>query len=618
MHRAAKLKTILFGIMVPLMLNAQPQEVVCADFTNSVYLGKWNGFYRGTQLQGHLTSLRQGLVTVPPYLMKTSFPYRKRPASEEILFADTISIVRFCGGYQKVWAKQSGFDDPESLDLAYLDKDGHLQYRFEWVAKRLDPYLQAGYRDIILSLDNVPYAMQAYASQGAYGQIAPPRDYDEWSRFIEALCNHLVDLYGFDLPNSWTFRMGTENNGQKPGAAHTFDGTHEQWIKWYDYTSAAVKKVLPGAKFGPGEFGGFIDPGGVEKPRVDYVELVKHCAEGTNYATGKIGAPLDFIANSSHSAPRYENGKLFGCAWPGERVQWNRDSYRNMIGGYTQYANLPIYIFQFGILCSEQLNKSADELPLEGGVGKVLVTCEPGGRGAAWTFQTLVGMKEQVPRIKGIWNWGVLESFKGGLDGSAEKSSGDVSRSLLKSNGWLYSILDYCQGGDAYVLNTPVSEDGTVYKILFSVRDGQTYLIASAFNADRSNFAPRTVSVRIPQSLLPPRLAASTVGQVEINEQNCLYRQIRNDFEKQKLLRPGYAGYSLLAGIYEITPPEKRADVIKCLQVNFPKYEDLMIDSLTLKPFAGTVERSGADCVLTFDIIPGSVKALALKPGREE
>ncbi|AKJ64483.1 GH39 family glycosyl hydrolase [Kiritimatiella glycovorans] len=612
-HRAISwmVAALLLTLLPASLTGARDVREVRADFEDAASIGKWDGFYRGHQLQGHLTSLRQGLVTIPEYMFETSFPYRKRPYEEEIPFVDTISIVRFCGGYQKAWARQSGFDEPAKLDLAYEDENGELQYRFEWVKKRLNPYLEMGYRDIIISLDNVPYAMQAYESTGAYGQIAPPRDYEEWGRFIEALCNHMIDLYGYDLPNRWTFRMGTENNGQKPGDAHTFDGTHEQWIRWYDFTSAAVKKVLPGARFGPGEFGGPIHTRGVEPPAVDYIRFVEHCATGANYATGEIGAPLDFIANSSHSVPRYQNGKLVGCAWPSERVDANRDSYRNMIGPHRQYADLPKYCFQFGHLCSEQTDPTEKAMP---GVGSVLRTCEPGGRGAAWTFHTLVEMKEEVPAIEGIWHWGVLESFKGGLDGSAEKSTGRVTHALLKSNGWLYSILDYAQGGEAWVFDVPAGADGTVYKILFTTRRGHTYLIASAFHADRGYFTPRELSVTIPARLFPGNPKKTLAGQVELTQKNSVYREIRKDFEERGLLAPGHARYDdLLAGIYEISDREKRGEVIDCLRANFPVYRERMVDSLTLKPFEGVLERGNDEYTFTFEMIPGSVKAIAIE-----
>ena len=589
------------------------EKVIEADMKSSTYLGKWNGFYRGHQLQGHLASERQGLVQVPDYLLKNSFVYRKRKFPEEVLFVDVLSIVRFNGGYKEAWTRQvKGVEKLEDADLAVLDEQGNLAYNFHWVAKKLDPYIKNGYQDFIISLDNVPYAMRAFESGGAYGQIAPPRDYEEWYDFIEALCNHMVDLYGFDLPNSWAFRMGTENNGQGKGDAHTFDGTHEQWIKWYDYTSAAVKKVLPGAKFGPGEFGGPME-GEIEEPKVDYFKLVAHCAEGMNYATGEIGAPLDFIANSSHSVPRYENGEIYGCIWPYERVQWNRDGYVNMVGEFSQYKDVPKYIFQFGHLCSEQTDTELN-MQLDGAVGRVLSTSEPGGRGAAWTFQTLLGMKEDVPTIKGVWHWGVLESFAGGLDGNPDKSSGNVaSKSILKSNGWLYSILDYCQGGDAYSLDVPASKDGTVYKIMFSVREGNTYLIASAFNADRDNFTPRKLRVKLPRELLGEELSANKLSQVEISEQNCVYREIRNDFETGGLLRPGYARYSLLAGMYQLSAPEKRSEVISCLRQNIDKYDQMTIESLTLKPFLGSLDVEGEDYVLTFELAPASVKAIAFE-----
>jgi hypothetical protein len=565
---------------------------VNADFANNTPLGKWSGFYRGSQLQGHLLSSDLWITEVPDYLLRTSFPYRKRPYAKEVLFVDTVSFVRFNGGYAKAWMERLGIDDPRELDLAYVDENGELQYRWELVAGRINPYLECGYQNLIISLDNVPYDMAAYESQGSYGQVAPPRDYEEWGRFIEGLCRHPVELYGFDLPNSWTYRMGTENNGAWRGCTHTFDGDHEQWIQWYDYTSAAVKKVLPGAKFGPGEFAGRVVAEGVEEPMVDYVKLFEHCRSGRNYATGKSGAPLEFLANSSHCCPRYVDGKVFGCGDPRDRAEWNRSSYEALRGQFEEYADLPIYTFQFGCLQSEQQYE-----------GKNLQTCEPGGRGAAWTFHTIVEMKETVPNLKGIWHWGVIEPF-------LPRSAGDVARSLLRSNGWVYSIFDYCQGGDSYVIDAPDSSDGTMYKLLFVTKGDVAYIMAGAFNQDSDNFTPRKLNLTLPKGLLPARIDKGTMGQVWITEKDCVYAEVKKDLAEEGLLKPGYAQNNLLAAVGQMVDREDADRAREFLGANCDKYERMTIDSLTLKPFEGELEESGDDCTVSFEIVPGSVNAI--------
>jgi hypothetical protein len=41
--------------------------------------------------------------------------------------------------------------------------------------------------------------------------------------------------------------------------------------------------------------------------------------------------------------------------------------------------------------------------------GDYLPTTEPGGRGAAWVFHVLLGMKEQERLLQGVWHWATVE-----------------------------------------------------------------------------------------------------------------------------------------------------------------------------------------------------------------
>ena len=325
---------ILYGVLAGSIL-AQPQ----IDLRKGVDIGTFDGFYRGSQLQGHLLRDRLGLVRVPAGLKKTSFAYRARPFPEEVLFTNQLSFVRFIGGWKPAW--NAGEAKDKSGDLAYVDAAGKVQYRWQLIAPRIDPYLQSGYRDLIISLDNVPWDLAANPQDGAYGQVSPPRDLKEWEQFIEQFARQLVHLYGQSLVDSWTFRMGTEPNG---AAGHTFSGGQEGYVRMYDATARALRRVLPHAKFGPGEFSGALAPDGPEPPLVNHVKLAEHCR--------LTGVPFDFLANSSHSVPVWKDGKLGGAADPRERVEMNLSSYRNVLSRVPSFSG-PIYIFQFGVLRSE-------------------------------------------------------------------------------------------------------------------------------------------------------------------------------------------------------------------------------------------------------------------------
>jgi hypothetical protein len=536
------------------------------------------------------------LRKVPENLLRTSFPYRRRPYAEEILFTDTISIVRFIGGWAESWSGGEEPEDRQKADLAYID-DGAVRYRWHLLAPRLAPYLNMGYQDIVISLDNVPYALAAYESHGTYGQVAPPRDYGEWHRFIKELCRHLVKLYGFDLPNRWSFRMGTENSNAVRGAKHTFDGNHDQWIRWYDSTSDAVKRVLPGAEFGPGEFQGRIIPGGPEPAAVNYVKLVEHCISGTNESTGANGAPIDFIANSSHSVPRWVDGEIFGCGLPGERTDWNVSSYENLKSGHAGMKGIPVYVFQFGVLQSELTHN-----------GRNLPTSEPGGRGAAWTFQVLMRMRSRVPALRGIWHWDTMDT----IANYRKSGAGTANTELLMANGWVYTILDFYQGGDAYVAQLERSQDGSDYTALYVTMRNEGLLMCALSTLERSDLQPRRVSCSIPRHALPKDFAPTHLLQTELTEANCVHAAVKRDLENAHCLNPAYAGKPQLAQLKYLVDPDQRERGNAVIAANAEMYERILADTFELKPFCGTATSNGESVTLCFDVTPASVKVITV------
>ncbi len=69
-------------------------------------------------------------------------------------------------------------------------------------------------------------------------------------------------------------------------------GTEDEYFKLYDYTVAAVRRALPGARVG-----GPASTGPASERAAKFLrDFLEHCANGQNYATGKKGVPLDFIS----------------------------------------------------------------------------------------------------------------------------------------------------------------------------------------------------------------------------------------------------------------------------------------------------------------------------------
>ncbi len=152
--------------------------------------------------------------------------------------------------------------------------DGKLVTDFAVCKYLLDKaILRGGVRPIIdlapvprcLAMDNDPHK--------------PPYDMQLWEEFIERFFRFLVDNYGAEEVMKWKFETVNE-----PSTQHTFHGASREtvvkdFIEMQDHTIAGAQKVLPevfiaGPSGPPGDF---------------FIPMLKHAAEGKNYATNKIG-----------------------------------------------------------------------------------------------------------------------------------------------------------------------------------------------------------------------------------------------------------------------------------------------------------------------------------------
>ena len=111
-------------------------------------------------------------------------------------------------------------------------------------------------------------------------------------------------------------------------------GTRADYFKLYDYAVDGVRRALPTARVGGPETAG--GPGGGFLR-----EFLEHCARGTNYVTGKIGSPLDFISFHAKGSPVFTNGHVrMGMA--------NQFSDINgafaVIASFPEFKKLPIVI----------------------------------------------------------------------------------------------------------------------------------------------------------------------------------------------------------------------------------------------------------------------------------
>jgi xylan 1,4-beta-xylosidase len=106
-----------------------------------------------------------------------------------------------------------------------------------------------------------------------------------------------VERYGREEVETWYFEVWNEPNGRA-----YWRSSVEEFCKLHDYAIDAVRRALPTARVGgpdtAGDGGKFMDA------------FLKHVTTGTNYATGKIGTPTDFLAFHAKGNPKFIDGRV--------------------------------------------------------------------------------------------------------------------------------------------------------------------------------------------------------------------------------------------------------------------------------------------------------------------
>jgi xylan 1,4-beta-xylosidase len=173
-----------------------------------------------------------------------------------------------------------------------------------YIKRGMKPLAQMGFMPEAMSVKPQPYQHHWQPGQ-PYSNIHtgwryPPKDYNKWGELIYQWVKHCVEHHGKKEVESWYWELWNEPNSPYWG------GTVQEYCKLYDYSAAAVKRALSTARVGGPHVTG---PSG--KGAADFLNtFIKHCISDTNYATGKIGTPLDFIAFHAKGAPRVVNGHV--------------------------------------------------------------------------------------------------------------------------------------------------------------------------------------------------------------------------------------------------------------------------------------------------------------------
>ena len=201
-----------------------------------------------------------------------------------------------------------------------------------YLKRGVRPYVQIGFMPEALSSHPEDYLRNPDQNRSApvtAGHAYPPKSYQRWGDLVHEWAKHCVARYGKAEVEKWYWQVWNEAN-----ASTYWPATIEEYFKLYDYAVDGVRRAIPTAKVGgpetaSGEGGNWMH------------DFLEHCARGTNYATGKVGAPLDFISFHAKGEPTMVDGRIrMGMA---EQLSTIKRAYQ-AIADFPDYRHLPIII----------------------------------------------------------------------------------------------------------------------------------------------------------------------------------------------------------------------------------------------------------------------------------
>lgn len=223
------------------------------------------------------------------------------------------------------------------------DANGNPVYNWKIVDSIFDTYIQRGMKPFA-QIGFMPEALSIKPESDGFqttpdkikvyhytGWSYPPKSYEKFAELVYQWVKHSVQRYGQKEVESWYWELWNE-----PDISY-WKGTTEEYIKLYDYTADAVKRALPSAKIGGPET---TNPGSQSAGKFLHTFLT-HIVSGKNHATGKTGAPLDFITFHAKGQPRLIDSNV----WMNVGVQLRHiDKGFEIIASFPSLKKLPVII----------------------------------------------------------------------------------------------------------------------------------------------------------------------------------------------------------------------------------------------------------------------------------
>lgn len=201
------------------------------------------------------------------------------------------------------WSSTNVYTEDENGKPVYYWKI--VDSIFDVFNKRgIKPIAEIGFMPEALSIKPHPYRHHwkpGVPYDSIYtGWAYPPKDYKKWSEMIYQWVKHCIKRYGEPEVKTWYWEVWNE-----PNIAY-WKGTMQEYFKLYDYAVDAVKRALPSSKVG-----GPTTTGPRWNKAGDFLKaFLQHCIDGKNYATGKKGAPLDYITFHAKGDPKIVNNQV--------------------------------------------------------------------------------------------------------------------------------------------------------------------------------------------------------------------------------------------------------------------------------------------------------------------
>src|SRR5579863_804812 len=225
-----------------------------------------------------------------------------------------------------------------STNVYTEDAQGNPVYDWTVIDRIFDAYRDAGVVPLVelgfmpeaLTTGPPPYRHnwpKTFDTSWSY----PPKDYAKWGELVFRFADHLRQRYGDAAVKSWLWEVWNEPD------IFYWHGTPEEYFHLYDVSAEAVRRALPKAEIGGPDSTG---PGS-ERAKNFLRAFLEHCARGKNYATGKAGAPLDFISFHPKGSPQVVDGHTRMGISP--QLRAINEGFK-IVASFPEFHNTPIIL----------------------------------------------------------------------------------------------------------------------------------------------------------------------------------------------------------------------------------------------------------------------------------